>query len=542
MKKNLLLIAGGVAVVLLVLVIVLPLFVNVNEYRPKIESEVSDSLGRKVQIGGIHLSILSGGIAMDDLSVADDPAFSREPFLRAKSVSVGVELLPLIFSRTLRIKSFTIERPEVSLVRNASGTWNFSSLGASTKKKSADPSSSAGTDISVQHLALSGGRVNVRSAGSRASHVYEDVKLEVTNLSETTEFPFQLSGKPPGNGTLRLEGKAGPLNRGNAEETPLHGTLDVRRLDLGATGFLDSSSGMAGNVNLTGDFTSDGHKLEAKGKVRAEKLQLVKGGTPCREAVEVTYGTDYDLKKETGVLQQGDIQIGKALARLTGSYNASGETATLQMKLDGQRMPAQDLQALLPALGAALPSGATLKGGTTDVALSISGPVNRLVISGPVSMADARLTGFNIGSKLGALASFAGLKSGGSDTMIQRLSTSLRIASEGIRVDNLSIVAPSIGTLTGNGTISPSQALNFHMVAQPTGGAANSALGGLASLTSGGKKGSSQVPFMIQGTTSSPVFLPDVAGAMGNMLKSNIPGQSDVGGALGGLFGKKKKP
>src|ERR1700680_1801351 len=237
MKKNLLLIAGGVAVVLLVLVIVLPLFVNVNEYRPKIESEVSDSLGRKVQIGGIHLSIFSGGIAMDDLSVADDPAFSREPFLRAKSVSVGVELLPLIFSRTLRIKSFTIERPEVSLVRNASGTWNFSSLGASTKKKSADTSSSAGTDISVQHLALSGGRISVRSTRSNASHVYEDVKLEVTNLSDTTEFPCELSGKPPGNGTLRLEGKAGPLNRSNAEETPLHGTLDVQRLDLGATGF-----------------------------------------------------------------------------------------------------------------------------------------------------------------------------------------------------------------------------------------------------------------------------------------------------------------
>jgi AsmA protein len=128
-------------------------------------------------------------------------------------------------------------------------------------------------------------------------------------------------------------------------------------------------------------------------------------------------------------------------------------------------------------------------------------------------------------------------------TEIQTLSTNLRIAPEGIRVDNLNMVAPAIGTLTGNGTISPTQALIFHMVAQPTGGAANSSLGGLASLASGGKKGSGGIPFMIEGTTSSPVFVPDVAGALGNMLKSNIPGQqSDVGGALGSLFGKKKKP
>jgi len=37
--------------------------------------------------------------------------------------------------------------------------------------------------------------------------------------------------------------------------------------------------------------------------------------------VEVKYTTEYDLQKEAGTLTQGDISIGKALAKLTGTYH-----------------------------------------------------------------------------------------------------------------------------------------------------------------------------------------------------------------------------
>jgi hypothetical protein len=62
---------------------------------------------------------------------------------------------------------------------------------------------------------------------------------------------------------------------------------------------------------------------------------------------------------------------------------------------------------------------------------------------------------------------------------------------------------------------------------------------------------------MIQGTASDPKFVPDVGGVAANMLKSqlgcaggSIPNISKTGSqnpadainALGGLFGKKKKP
>ena len=37
--------------------------------------------------------------------------------------------MPLIFSKTLHITDITLDQPEISLLRDASGKWNFSSLG-----------------------------------------------------------------------------------------------------------------------------------------------------------------------------------------------------------------------------------------------------------------------------------------------------------------------------------------------------------------------------------------------------------------------------
>ena len=62
-----------------------------------------------------------------------------------------------------------------------------------------------------------------------------------------------------------------------------------------------------------------------------------------------------------------------------------------------------DLEGVLPAVGVTLPSGASLKTGTLDTTLAISGPVDKLTITGPVNLANAQLAGFNLKSKLGAL-------------------------------------------------------------------------------------------------------------------------------------------
>jgi len=559
--KKVLIVIGIVIVVLILIVVALPFVVDANRFKPTLETDLTTALGRKVQIGNIGLSILSGGVTVDNVVIADDPAFSNTPFLQAKQLTAGVALMPLIFSKKLEVSSFTVTDPQVSLLRSSSGTWNFSSMGTTGAKNAASQSqpaassqaaSSQQTNISVAKLKISNGTIVVGTHGK--TQTYKSVELEASDLSYSSQFPFTFSAKTPGDGTVKVDGKAGPIDATDASLTPLNAKLDVGHLDLASTGFVDPSTGVGGIVDFNGALMSDGHQMTSNGTVKANKIKLVPAGSPSRVPVNINYATSYDLKKETGSLSQGDVHIGQALAHLTGSYDTAGAATVLQMKLSGSAMPVADLEGVLPAAGVTLPSGASLKSGTMEVNLAISGPVDKLLITGPVNLSNGDLAGFNLKSKLGALSSFAGLggNSGGNDTQIQKLSADIRVDPSGTQANNLDVIVPSIGTVTGNAAVSSSNKLSGKMTAKLSGaaGAMTGAMSGaLSSFTGGGaSKGGGGIPFTLSGTTSTPIFLPDLSGMAkglgqtGTGAASGATGAAGAAaGALGGLFGKKKK-
>ena len=119
-----------VVVILIIVIIAVPFIIDVNMFRPRIESELTNALGRKVTVGNLKLSLISGSLAADNIAIADDPAFSNQPFVKADALNVGVNLMPLIFSKTLEVRDITLTRPQVSLMRTSQGKWNFSTLGS----------------------------------------------------------------------------------------------------------------------------------------------------------------------------------------------------------------------------------------------------------------------------------------------------------------------------------------------------------------------------------------------------------------------------
>jgi AsmA protein len=391
------------------------------------------------------------------------------------------------------------------------------------------------------------GSVSVNRANSSIKpHVYDKVNITVSNFSFSSQFPFTLAANLPGGGDVKLDGKAGPINPTDASLTPLEAQINVKRLDLAASGFVDPSSGIAGLADFDGKLGSDGSQLRSSGTVKADKLKLSPKGLPAGRSVDVKYAVQHDLAKESGELTQGDVSIGKALAQLTGTYRMEGPTTLVNMKLNAQGMPVDDLAPMLPALGVVLPSGSQLKGGNLSTALAISGPTDKLVITGPVKLANTKLAGFNLGSKLSALSKFTGGANTGSDTSIQNLSTDARVAPEGIKTDNVNLTVPALGTILGSGTISPAGALNYKMNANLAGGGAVSGLSQLAGIGGGGGK-SAGIPFFIQGTTSDPKFVPDVQGMLNSQFKGGLPNTKNPNvnnavDALTGIFGKKKKP
>jgi hypothetical protein len=140
----------------------------------------------------------------------------------------------------------------------------------------------------------------------------------------------------------------------------------------------------------------------------------------------------------------------------------------------------------------------------------------------------------------------------------------LRMAPDGLKADNFNAVIPTLGGLIGAGTVDAKNNLDFKMVATlaaPQGGGTTGAAGPAGAITgllgqitggggAGGAKGM-RVPFLIQGTTSDPKFIPDVAGIAAEMFKSQLKGLTAPAGtqqqqqnnpidALSGLL--KKKP
>lgn len=579
--KRALKIIGIIVAVLIVIVLVLPFVVNVNSFRPRIESELTSALGRKVTVGNISLSLISGSLAAQDIAIADDPAYASNPFIRASELKVGVEMIPLIFSKTLHITDLTLSKPQVTLLRDKSGRWNFSTLGSTSPAKKGEapaagsaqqtpaaaakgskqgaksqPQSSAETqasppqseqsfqqNLSVGKLSIENGQITIANTVTRAKpQVYRNVDVTVSNFSFNSRFPFTLTADLPGGGTAKLDGNAGPINSEDASATPFQAKLNVSGLDLAGSGFVEPSSGIAGVANFNGSVDSNGSQARSSGNATADKLKLSPKGSPASRTVAMKYATTYDLQRQTGQLTQGDVTVGKAVAKLTGTYDLSGASAVLNMKLNADNMPVDDLQTLLPAMGVALPSGSSLQGGTLSSDLTINGPVDKLVIAGPVKLSDTKLAHFDMGSKLAAISALGGAKTG-PDTSIQNFSSNVHVAPSGIQTENINLVIPSIGTLTGSGTVSPQNALDYKMVASLSGTAA-SGLSQLAGL--GGKTAS--IPFFIQGTANDPKFVPDVKGMLGSQLKNRlgtqVPGGQDNQGvvnAITGLFGKKKK-
>jgi AsmA protein len=543
--KKILLIGGGVIVVLLLIVIAIPFFIDANQFKPTLETELTGALGRQVQIGNINLSIFSGSVSVDNITIADDPAFSKSPFLTAHELSAGVALMPLIMSKKLDVSSFKIDQPQVSLVRSAAGTWNFASLGGNAAKSRAPSgsSSSSATDISVARLILTNGAMTVTEPGGKVRK-YDAMDVQADNLSYTAQFPFKFSANTPGGGTIKLAGTAGPVNQTDASATPLQATINVSHFDLSSTGFMDPSSGLGGLLDFDGKLASDGKQISSMGTVKGNSLKLVAGSEPSTVPINIDYDATYDAKKQNGTLNTGDVHVGKALAKLTGTFDTSGAATSVNMKMAGQGMYVPDLEGVLPAVGVKLPQGASLESGTLDTTLAIDGPVDKLVITGPVTLSNAKVAGFSLKGALGALSSFTGLGgAGGSDTEIQTFHADVKIDPGGQHAQNINLVVPSIGTVTGQGDASAAGDLNCKMVAALAG-----AGGALSTVLGGGKNG---VPFTVKGTTAHPVFQPDMTG-IGKGLLSGVgsggkTGATDAGGAagaaasaLGGLFGKRK--
>ena len=258
-------------------------------------------------------------------------------------------------------------------------------------------------------------------------------------------------------------------------------------------------------------MTSEKGTSEVKGSAKLSKALLVAGGSPAPIQLTIDFATQYNLQKNSGVLQPSTVKIGSAQAKLSGTYEVPPGGAVVKIKVDAQNMAVTELQKFLPALGVNLPSGASLQAGTVNANLDLAGPTTRMVTSGNVGLFSAKLVGFDLGSKMSAASSLLGVKTG-KEIDIEKMTSNVHVAPDGIKADDFDAVIPALGTVTGGGTIDAKNNMDFKMVATLKGSTdpnnTNKCKSGLT------------VPLQVHGTTADPKFQPDVGGAAAGLVKN----------------------
>src|SRR5436305_12422212 len=130
------------AAILVLLVLVLlaaPFFVDVNRYHDRIQSELQQKLGRQVSLGTMHLKLIPFAFQVENAVVGEDPNFGKgSNFAQANELYVTAALMPLLHG-DVQIKSLELRQPKIELIKNGEGKWNFSSLGTAPQQTGQTP-------------------------------------------------------------------------------------------------------------------------------------------------------------------------------------------------------------------------------------------------------------------------------------------------------------------------------------------------------------------------------------------------------------------
>jgi AsmA protein len=549
---------GIVAAFILVLALV-PLFVNADTFRPKIENELSRALGRKVTLGHLSLSIFSGSLVAEDISIADDPAMYQSPFIKAKKLHIGIELAQFLFHHSIQITDITIDSPSINLIHTANGTWNFSNIGSSAQKSATKPSAQQESMIpalTIGALKIKDGSATISSLPATGQpFTSTGIDISVKQFSFLKSFPFELSAKFPGDGEISLNGNAGPISQKDASDTPFDAKLKLTHFDPVAANVVVPGQGIAMVADFDGQVTSDGANLSSKGTIQANKLQLARGSSPAPRTITIDYNVTENLDARTGKVSDISVHSGTVAAHVTGSYRLTGQSPVLDLRLSAPNLPIDELEDMLPAVGITLPSGSRLRGGALTANLGVTGPSTGTTITGPVEIDNTELVGFDLANKIQGMSGLNGTKG---STQIQKVNAELDSSPQMTKLSNIFGSVPAIGTATGSGTVSPSNTLDFQLVARfnnasAVGSLANQGLNALGGLLGNQSNNAAEkgVPLIITGTTSNPSIRADLNAivkqqAGGLLGQSNGPNQpngqqqqlNDTVKKFKGLFGK----
>lgn len=303
-------ITGSVILVLIIaLVVVAKVVITPERVRATVLPLAEEQLNRKVDFSELGVSLFSG-INLKGFTVFEEDG--RQPFVALDGLVLRFQILPLFTGRVV-VDEVQLVRPRILVVRNADGSFNFSTLAKTDKpateaKPAAgdEPQADSGIDLLVASVAVSEGEVVYRDLALQPGQTFEltlaALEMRASDISLENRFPLEmhatLADAPltvtatidpqgaSGEGSLSLQGLAlkhfrvlagdgypahlEPLaldlqlsGSGSAEQAALKGACTVhaagQRLEIG----VESPALMAQPLPLTVDVAAQSLQVDA---------------------------------------------------------------------------------------------------------------------------------------------------------------------------------------------------------------------------------------------------------------------------------------
>jgi AsmA family/AsmA-like C-terminal region len=258
---------GKIAALFVVLLIVAQVGVSfvmrTHRVREYLVAHLARAFGRPVTVGRFSAQFLPIPLLdVDAITVAEDPAFGNEYFLRAERMTASLRWWGLLKGE-FEFGTMALTRPSLILVRNSQGKWNLEGWLPPAPWKAVGNYVTYGPQVqaeSTQHLRkieFDDGRINFKFGDEKRPFAFTNVSGSVEQLGagrwqvRMEAVPWRSGVQLQSTGTLQVSGDvAGTLARLQPAEVRLH---------WGKVSLADLFRLMTGNdYGVRGQFALDG--------------------------------------------------------------------------------------------------------------------------------------------------------------------------------------------------------------------------------------------------------------------------------------------
>lgn len=246
----------------------------VNKNKDLILSQIEKQVERKVEVESMGINIWGGlGFKLSEFKLEDDRQFSSENFIEAQDLVVTLKILPLL-KKQIEIKKVILIEPEISIIKNKSGTYNFESL--SSKEKTPEPKTGKGPieDFTISLADISNGKINYTDLEKGSSIQIKKINLNSKNISLNKPVEFDLSiALFSENQNIFVRGDIGPIGEiPDFATTRINTNIEIEGLNIAEVeknfpqikGLIPEGLNLGNSLDLTLSATGTGGELELK--------------------------------------------------------------------------------------------------------------------------------------------------------------------------------------------------------------------------------------------------------------------------------------